>query len=65
MPIINNNFSELGLYFENELADIYFHALHEGYMKGTKLGGTEFITNSEVIKICYEENHWIIETTSE
>ena len=65
VPIINDNYSELGLYLENELADIDVHALHEGYMKGAKLRGTEFITNSEVIKIYREENRWIIDTTSE
>jgi len=65
VTIINDNYSTLGLYFENELADIDVHALHESYMKGAKLRGTEFITSSEVIKICREENHWIIDTSSE
>lgn len=62
VPIINDNYSDLGLYLENELADIDVHALHEGYIKGAKSRGTEFINKAEVLKISKTNEMWSIET---
>lgn len=62
VPIINDNYGDLGLYLENELADIDVHALHEGYMKGAKTRGTEFINKAEVLRISKLNEIWSIET---
>ena len=40
------------------------HALHEGYMKGAKSRGAEFITNAEVLKISKTNVGWCLETNA-
>ena len=65
VPIINDNYSDLGLYLEKELADIDVHALHEGYMKGAKSRGAEILTDAEVKAITHEQDQWSVETSSE
>lgn len=64
VPIINDNYSELGLYLEKELADIDVHALHEGYMRGAKSHGAHFIMDAEVQEISKDRELWSLETNA-
>jgi D-arginine dehydrogenase len=64
LPILNDDYGNLAILVENELADIDVHALHEGYLKGMRERGGLLSVNSEVKGLARIDDVWSVETTS-
>lgn len=63
LPILNDDYGEIAIFLQNELADIDVHALHEGFLKGAKNRNADIVTQAKVTAIRKQGKDWHIETS--